>query len=920
MEGSPSGSGASISPELRGFFEQLPDPALLLLPNDPTYTIVAGNRAYDKMGLSDSDGLTGRGLFDVLPESAADLAATLRQVLETRSTQTSLLQKAAAERYWRSVDTPVMEDGRVRFILHRVEEVSGWMRMRRSEAEHQERIDDLRRQTDQMEAKLFLRERQLAETQSLSRERQEVEARLLALEGRYTLAFVQAPIGMVLLSPAGVIVEVNQAFLDMLGYTRDQLVSRDSSSYTHPADRELTRKFFEALHTENHSVIEKRYFRKDGQILWTRASGAMRRDDAGNPVEVIAIVEDITERKLAQEQLWASKEQLRAIYDGTYEYIGLLSPDGKVLDCNRASLEFANNTREEVIGQPLWETPWVANTPGAPERLRESIAEAAAGNFVRYEAPLQRPNGTVITFDFSLYPVRNERGEVIFLVPEGRDVTERNRAAEQIETDRGRWRELLKQTPAGIALLRGPDHVFDWVNPAYERLAGRPAAALLGKPVREAIPEVDQQVYLGLLDGVYRTGEPFVGHEALVRLEKDGVLNDFYMNFVYLPTRDLEGVIDGIFVHVTDVTDTVLARKRIEESERQFRTLAETIPHLAWIADEAGNRYWYNRRWYDYTGTTFEEVKGWGWQNVHDPAVLPEVMKRWHGALSSGDPFEMVCRVKGADGDFRPFLTRVAPVKDMDGRVVKWFGTNTDIMGQQQTEQELRRMNRELEEFAYVASHDLQEPLRMVNIYTQMILRNRDSAPEVLNEYAGFVTEGVHRMEALIHDLLTFSRSVHLEAQPFGTADLAAALHEALSVLKGRIDDAGAAIEAAPLPEVRGETQQLTHVFQNVLSNALKYRRANTPLRIQIAARRSEDQWIISIRDNGIGFEAQYAERIFGLFKRLHKDEYPGTGLGLAICKRIVERYGGRMWAEGDPGSGAAFYFSLPAIPAEPAC
>src|SRR5262249_46365234 len=148
--------------------------------------------------------------------------------------------------------------------------------------------------------------------------------------------------------------------------------------------------------------------------------------------EVIAIVEDINERKRAEERLWASQAQLRAIYDSTYEYIGLISTDGIVLDCNRASLEFAHNRREDVVGLPFWETPWFSGTPGAPEALQKGIASAVAGEFVRYETPLRRPSGSVMTFDFSLHPVRNERGEVIFLVPEGRDVTERNRAAEQI--------------------------------------------------------------------------------------------------------------------------------------------------------------------------------------------------------------------------------------------------------------------------------------------------------------------------------------------------------------------------------------------------------------------------------------------------------------------------------------------------------
>jgi light-regulated signal transduction histidine kinase (bacteriophytochrome) len=308
-------------------------------------------------------------------------------------------------------------------------------------------------------------------------------------------------------------------------------------------------------------------------------------------------------------------------------------------------------------------------------------------------------------------------------------------------------------------------------------------------------------------------------------------------------------------------------------------------------------------------------MAGWGWQKIHDPEILPGVLAKWKAAILSGEPFEMVFPLKAADGQFRTFLSRVEPVKDNDGRVVRWFGTNTDITDQRRIEEALRRTNRELEEFAYVASHDLQEPLRMVNIYTHQILKAAGTGDGRLSLYSGFVRQGVTRMEALIHDLLTFSRTVHTDEVPIGTADLSAALGEALSVLKNRIEDTGAVITAESLPLARGDTAQIAHVFQNLLSNALKYRRSQVRPEIQISARLDHDRWIVCVRDNGIGFEPKYAERIFGLFKRLHReDEYPGTGLGLAICKRIVERYGGQIWAESNLNEGAAFSFSLPRV------
>jgi len=524
-------------------------------------------------------------------------------------------------------------------------------------------------------------------------------------------------------------------------------------------------------------------------------------------------------------------------------------------------------------------------------------------------------------------PIRGAESGVEYVLQTVEDVTDKVREsirrAEpevhvqqpwQMQEDSRRWRELLLQTPAAIAVLLGPEHRFEWVNAEFLRLVSRSSQAMmLGKALRDALPEVAGQGYAHEFDRVYQSGAVYKAPEALVRFgEANGCEKEVYIDLVCLPTRNRQGQVDGLFVHATDLTDWVASRKHVEDNERQFRTLAETIPHLAWMANETGHIFWYNRRWYDYTGTTFEEMEGWGWEKVHDPAVLSAVITEWTTAINSGEPFDMVFPLKGADGLFRSFLTRVEPVKDNDGRVVRWFGTNTDITEQRKTEEELRRINRELEEFAYVASHDLQEPLRMVNIYTHLLLKHLGCEDAKMNQYAGFVKQGVSRMQELIHDLLTFSRTVQTSEPSTSTADLSCSLTQALSVLKSRIEESGAIITAADLPAVQGDTKQLSHVFENLISNSLKYRKPGRKPEVCISAMREGSQGVISVRDNGIGFEQQYAEQIFGLFKRLHKDEYPGTGLGLAICLRIIERYGGRIWAEGRPGQGTTFYFALP--------
>ncbi len=227
--------------------------------------------------------------------------------------------------------------------------------------------------------------------------------------------------------------------------------------------------------------------------------------------------------------------------------------------------------------------------------------------------------------------------------------------------------------------------------------------------------------------------------------------------------------------------------------------------------------------------------------------------------------------------------------------------------------QDLRRSNEDLQQFAFMASHDLQEPLRMVNTFTELLLKRFGHIVDPsAARYAGFINQGVQRMETLINNVLSYSRAVHSDGEELKTADLKISFRQALSLLDAAIRESGAIITSEDLPTVSGDEEQLTQLFQNLLSNALKYRHISKPVRVHIGVVRSGSDWIISVRDNGIGFEQKYADRIFGLFKRLHRSEYPGTGLGLAFCKRIIERHGGRIWAESEVGVGSTFYFAIP--------
>jgi PAS domain S-box-containing protein len=361
------------------------------------------------------------------------------------------------------------------------------------------------------------------------------------------------------------------------------------------------------------------------------------------------------------------------------------------------------------------------------------------------------------------------------------------------------------------------------------------------------------------------------------------------------------------------------ANESLRASEKQFRTLANAIPTLCWMANSDGWIFWYNQRWYEYTGTTPEEMEGWGWQSVHDPDVLPKVLESWKTSIATGEPFEMVFPLRGADGIFHPFLTRVTPLLDEEGKIARWFGTNTDISELQKTQealrqrtQELERSNADLEHFAYVASHDLQEPLRMVASFTQLLAKRYEGKLDSdADQFIGYAVEGAGRMQMLISDLLAYSR-VGTRGNEFAPTSCETVLEIVLTNLKTAIEEAGALVTHDPLPTVMADQGQLCQVFQNLLANALKFH-GSTPPHVHVSAERGEDEWRFSVRDNGIGIDPQDAERIFVIFERLHTSaEFPGTGIGLAISKKVVERHGGRIGVESEPGAGATFYFTIP--------
>jgi PAS domain S-box-containing protein len=385
-----------------------------------------------------------------------------------------------------------------------------------------------------------------------------------------------------------------------------------------------------------------------------------------------------------------------------------------------------------------------------------------------------------------------------------------------------------------------------------------------------------------------------------------------------MPDRQQQGVSDALAssqARVALLEEEAVAR----DSETHFRELADSMPQIVWEADPEGHFDYYNRRWYQYTGRPEGITGDASWTDVVHPDDQKECLARWHSAVESGDAYEIEYRLREKDGSYHWFLRRAVPVRDLRGRIRRWFGTCTNIDGVKHTEEVLRRAgvetddaNRELEAFSYSVAHDLRAPLRSIDGFSLAILEdNADQLDALGKSNLDRVRAAAQRMARLIDELLSLSRVSRgdLRSERVNLTETVRAVVDRL-----RETDDGRDVELI-VPEglvVEGDTDLLTTALENLLGNAWKFTGRLPKARIEVGLTSHDGQPTYFVRDNGAGFDMAYAGKLFGAFQRLHATaEFPGTGIGLATVQRIVRRHGGRIWAEGEVGRGATFFFTL---------
>ncbi|MDZ7956931.1 MAG: PAS domain-containing protein [Aulosira sp. DedQUE10] len=822
--------------------------------------------------------------------------------------------------------------------------------------------------------------RNLAELSRVAEEQKRVAAALRHSQQELRDFVENATVGMHWVEADGTIVWANQAELDLLGYTRSEYIGRSITEFH--VDQEVINDILQRLsNNETLQNYEARLRCKDGSIRYVLINSNVLWQD-GKFIHTRCFTRDITDlyeelrlRKQVEAALTESDRRLKLALQaaklGSWEFnliTGELSTS-KQCKANLGLPESVHLTYDRLLE---------SIHPDDRAYMQESVQQALA-NHSDYEAEYRNiwPDGSVHWILARGVGIYDADGQPTRMIGVTLDLTARKQAEEALQESEQRWQ---------LALSGNNDGIWDWNAKTNEVFFSPRWKEMLGYKDHEIANHLDEwstRVHPEDLDWVMQAFQehfdkktPYYVTEHRIKC-KDS-------NYKWILDRgqalwDSKGAVVRMVGSHTDIDD----RKRVEEQLKQQNQRSQLFSEIiVKIRDSLeleeilqitvtevqkllqADRVLIFRLWPDGSGMVVQEAVLPGWpvvlrQKILDPCFPQDLVEKYRQGRVSA-----ITDVETAHIHIyhREFLERygvkanlVVPILVREGiwglliahqctGPREWNSNELDLLQQlanqigialwqaqlleQETRQrqELTRSNTELEQFAYIASHDLQEPLRMVTSYLQLLERRYKNQLDVsADEFIAYAVDGAVRMQTLINDLLNYSR-VSTRGQPFKLVDCTAVLEKAIANLEVAIKESNAVITYDPLPEIMADTTQLAQVFQNLIGNAIKFC-GEEPPEIHIQAIRNtiqsetensqltplENEWLFSVRDRGIGVESQYAERIFVIFQRLHsRSKYPGTGIGLAICKKIIERHGGQIWMESEPGQGSIFYFTIP--------
>ncbi len=736
------------------------------------------------------------------------------------------------------------------------------------------------------------------------------------------------------------IIDCNQEYLNQIGYSREEVIGHTSLELNLLSSDERHAYVDEIKKNKTVSNYEVKVKRKDGAIIYVLYSA--RFITVNDEMMILNIGHDITDRKRAEEALRESEEKYRSILDNIQDAFIRSDNNGDVIMASpSAARMYRFNSPQEMIGIST------LSLYKKPESRRPMLEELKKlGKVEDYESIGLRKDNTSFPLSLNAQYHYDNQGQIKGIEAFVRDITVRKKAEQEIA-----YHALLLSKVNDAVIGTDSNFNITYWNKGAELMYGFTESEALGKGSVELLsPKYAPGERERIISELNDKGSSITiihtkhqnGNEIIVEVNSTRILDEY-------------GKISGYVVVYRDITE----HKRAEETIKQQADLIRMSFDAIIVGKFDGGIESWNDGAEKLYGYSESEAVG---HAVHQllSTTFPIPWSRIEFELKNGGIWEGELQHYTKSGQKVIVSSRIQVVKRDDGTEAL-LETNRDITQRkkmevhnknlleeekqlseeliatneelQATTEELRTSNeeliyaqnslrdiinklkisnRELEQFAYVASHDLQEPLRMVSSFTQLLERRyKDQLDDDADDYIGFIVEGAQRMKNLIDDLLTFSR-LNTEIREFEIVLMEVALDDVLTNLKASIKENNAQITHDTLPTIKGDPLQINQLLQNLIANAIKFHGENQPI-IHISAHEFGKDWLFSISDNGIGIEQHHQEQIFNIFKRLHtRDEYEGTGIGLSICKRIVQKHGGKIWVESEPGKGTTFYFTIP--------
>ena len=735
---------------------------------------------------------------------------------------------------------------------------------------------------------------------------------------------------------------INPAGLKMLGWKNYE--GRTIMDCILPSEREnAANNFPDSLNTTNEYDEIQFWNEATGTPFWVQWNGIKIKDQVTQETIGIATVSpNITERKEKDEKLRTSERNLRQmIVQAPIAIAVLRGPNYIVEILNSKTLELWGRTELEVMNKPLLSS--------MPELISQGIKEMLDGvyndriPFSAKELPLQlmrHDKLETIYIDFSYEPLYDDDDNPNGIMAIGVDVTEQVVARHKIEENEQKLSIVIEASELGIWEYNVTTNVAICSDRCIAILGFKNNPNLDHAALLQNFHPDDLVTRQQAIEEAYKTGVLF--YAARIILEDGSIKWAEVKGKVFF---DTEGNPVEMVGTIRDISGDRYIRQQLQEREQKFKLLADSMPQMVWTADPQGNIYYYSKSVFDFTGLSLTEiVDGEGWINIVHPDDRDKNILLWKQSIEKGVDFLIEHRFRKHDGSYRWQLSRAVPQKDEDGNVQMWVGTSTDIEDQkiftnklenlvlertnelEQKNIDLEKMNKELQSFAYISSHDLQEPLRKIQTFASRIIEKENkNLSDFGKDYFYKIQTSANRMQTLIQDLLAYSRTNNND-QKFEVVELRTIITEIIDDLYEELDESGGVITLANSCELSIIPFQFRQLLHNLISNSIKFARTEAAAVIAIHCNIIESNAInqptllpdrkychIRYEDNGIGFEQQYSNKIFELFQRLgSKDKYNGTGIGLAIVKKIIDNHNGFIAVTSEVNKGTIFNIYLP--------